>query len=77
MIELRPGYPDALHGLGNVALQEGAHKEALDRYRAVLESDTSYVNAYYGMAMAYRGLGDSTRAAAELRAFTQRQAARR
>ena len=72
-LELRTGYADALHGLGNTALAEGAYRQALERYGATLRVDSSYFRAHYSLAMAYRSLGDSVRAAQEMRLFRQKQ----
>ena len=73
VLELHPGYADALHGLGNVALQSEDYGLALEHYESVLEADPTYVTAHYGRAMAYRGLRDTTGAVDALREFRAAQ----
>lgn len=54
-LELRPGAPEALTGLGYVALDAGSASAAVERFRAAARA--GYAEAYVGLGEAYRALG--------------------
>jgi tetratricopeptide (TPR) repeat protein len=56
----------ALAGLGKVALAKGSYKEAVDKLEAVLKLQPAALRLRQPLAMAYRGLGDTAKAEANL-----------
>jgi tetratricopeptide (TPR) repeat protein len=64
---LAPGEPAVLYGLGRVALEAREYSAAVSALEGVLALAPSATRVHYPLAMAYRGLGDLTRADAHLR----------
>jgi tetratricopeptide (TPR) repeat protein len=56
----------ALSRLGDLALVEGRYKDAIREFEAALERVPQATRIHYGLAMAYRGLGQLDRAQAHL-----------
>ena len=72
-LERRESYADAYHAIGGVELRAGAPEAALAHFRAALAADPNYARSHYGLAMAYRDLGDSLGAVTALAAFKKMQ----
>ena len=52
--------------IGRAALARSEYKSAAERFEAILAVDKDAAAVHYPLAMAYRGLGDTTRAEAQL-----------
>ena len=52
-----PGTPEYLCRDGGSYYGQGQYEFALDAYQKALEIDSSFDNAYYGLAMTYRAMG--------------------
>src|SRR5207247_8835747 len=66
-VALEPGSVSAQFGLGRAALAQHHYSRAVEHLEAVLAQDPRASGAHYPLAMAYRGLGDSSKADAHLR----------
>ena len=66
-LQLQPHLVAALFGLGRVALARRDYARAVEQLEAVLAADPRASIAHYPLSLAYRGLGDTTRAEAHLR----------
>jgi tetratricopeptide (TPR) repeat protein len=64
---LEPREAAALYGLGRVALEERQYAQAVTDLEAALALIPSASRVRYPLAMAYRGLGDTAKAEAQLR----------
>ncbi|HWP98864.1 MAG TPA: tetratricopeptide repeat protein, partial [Vicinamibacterales bacterium] len=62
----RPDLPHAHYGLGRVRAARGDPAGAVRHYLAALERFEAYGAARYALALAYRNLGETTKAQAEL-----------
>jgi predicted Zn finger-like uncharacterized protein len=69
-LEMRPGSPEALTGLGYVALDAGSAGAAAERFRAAAKA--SYADAYIGLGEAYRKLGRAQDALAAYERYLER-----
>jgi len=61
-LEIYPESSSALAGMGDVALANGRYQEAVEYLAKALELVPGADGMHYPLAMAYRGLGDMTRA---------------
>ena len=68
-LALAPDAADAHSGLGNANLREGNPRAAIRRFQEALQLDSTLTSGHYGLAMAYGALGDTVRAAQQLRIF--------
>jgi tetratricopeptide (TPR) repeat protein len=66
-LNVQPGVVAALYGLGRVALARRDYARAVEQLEAVLAVDRRASIAHYPLSLAYRGLGDTTRAESHLR----------
>ena len=66
-LAVQPQIVAALFGLGRAALARREFARAADQLEQVLAADPRASIAHYPLALAYRGLGDTTRAEAHLR----------
>ncbi|HEX9374051.1 MAG TPA: tetratricopeptide repeat protein [Roseiflexaceae bacterium] len=67
-LELRPNYPEALVGLGDIALQRGGNPQAaVDQYNAAIKLDSRLVDAYIGLGRASGAAGNWSVAEAHFR----------
>lgn len=64
---LAPREPAVLYGLGRVALETREYADAVKALEGALALAPSAARVHYALAMAYRGMGDVTRADAHLR----------
>jgi tetratricopeptide (TPR) repeat protein len=71
---LDPDERVVLYLTGRLALEEGRAAEAIEPFRLLLERDPHDVQTRYQLAQAYRKLGDSTAAAAELERMNESKA---
>lgn len=64
-LQIAPGYPDAVHGMGVLELQAGRYAPAIQLISRAIESGKpAPVSWYYNLGGAYRKSGDLMRAAA-------------
>lgn len=66
-LALEPQALAARFGLGRAALAKKDHRAAVEHLEAALALNREAVNIHYPLAMAYRGLGDVSKAEAHLR----------
>lgn len=66
-LALEPQTVAARFGLGRAALANKDHRAAVEHLEAALALNREAVNIHYPLAMAYRGLGDVSKAEAHLR----------
>jgi predicted Zn finger-like uncharacterized protein len=69
-LELRPGAPEALTGLGYIALDAGSLGSAAEKFRTAAKA--SYADAYIGLGEAYRKLGRTEDALAAYERYLER-----
>jgi predicted Zn finger-like uncharacterized protein len=69
-LEQRPGAPEALTGLGYVALDQGSIGAAAEKFRTAAKA--SYADAYIGLGEAYRKLGRTEDALAAYERYLER-----
>ncbi len=70
-LQINPKYAAAELQLGLVEADRGAYAEAIAHYQRALQTDPELVEAHYRLAQAYRETGDSEKAKAEVRTYTQ------
>jgi tetratricopeptide (TPR) repeat protein len=63
----QPALVAALFGAGRAALAKRDYSRAVDRFERALAADPRATIVHYPLALAYRGLGDTNRAEAQLR----------
>lgn len=68
--DLRPNGAEALNGLGFLALDRGSHGEALGRFRTA--SQQGYAEAYIGLGMTYRQMGQHRNALEAYQSYLDR-----
>ena len=66
-LSLQPNLSAALFGMGRTALEQRDYAAAADYLTRALAQDADAAAIHYPLAMAYRGMGDMTRAEAHLR----------
>ena len=66
-LTIQPRVVSALFGLGQVALARREYARAVDQFGQALAADPRESIAHYPLALAYRGLGNTTQAEAHLR----------
>ena len=74
-IALRPGYANALIARGSARISLGRFPEAAQDYAAARSADPTLAAPLFGLAEAYRQMGDSGRAIEMYRAFADSNAA--
>jgi tetratricopeptide (TPR) repeat protein len=65
-LALSPGSPSAMAGLGQLALESQDYGDAVMYFQAALRAAPEANRLHYGLAMAYRGLGDMDNARSHL-----------
>ena len=73
-IALRPGYANALIARGSAQISLGRFQEAAQDYAAARAADPALAAPLFGLAEAYRQLGDAPRAIEMYRAFAESNA---
>jgi tetratricopeptide (TPR) repeat protein len=66
-LSVQPRVVAALFGLGQAALAKREYARAADQFEQALAADPRATIVHYPLALAYRGLGDTSRAEAHLR----------
>jgi tetratricopeptide (TPR) repeat protein len=74
-IALRPGYANALIARGSARISLGRFAEAAQDYAAARSAEPTLAAPLFGLAEAYRQMGDSGRAIEMYRAFAESNAA--
>ena len=64
-----PDFPEVYEWLGLIALMQNEPKQAVTHYRTAIEKKPYVQSAYYNLAKAYRLLGDTSAATAQLKLF--------
>lgn len=72
VLQLAPGLPEAHVNMGFALLGQKRYKEARDFFDSATELKPDQINAYYGMAEAYEGLGDLHGAVEAMEAYLHR-----
>ena len=72
VLQLAPTMPEAHVNMGFAMLGQKRYKEALDFFDGATELNRNQLNAYYGMAEAYEGLGDYRGALEAMEAWLHR-----
>lgn len=72
VLQLAPTMPEAHVNMGFALLGQKRYKEALDFFDGATELNRNQLNAYYGMAEAYEGLGDYRGALESMEAWLHR-----
>jgi len=68
-VDLGPGMPLTHHQLGAVLAKQKRFSDAVDELKKAVGLDSTYPEAHFTLALAYRQLGDSEQANLELDAF--------
>jgi tetratricopeptide (TPR) repeat protein len=74
-IVLRPGYANALIARGSARISLGRFQEAAQDYAAARAADPTLAAPLFGLAEAYRQMGESAKAIEMYRAFADSNAA--
>ena len=74
ILRLAPAMPEAHVNMGFALLGQKRYKEALDFFDSASTLNPGQLNAYYGMAEAYEGLGDIRGAIEAMEAWLHRAA---
>lgn len=69
VLALAPEMPEAHVNMGFAMLGKGDYKLALDFFEGATELRVNQLNAYYGMALAYEGLGNIEAAAGAMKSY--------
>jgi tetratricopeptide (TPR) repeat protein len=72
VLQLAPTMPEAHVNMGFAMIGQKRYKEALDFFDGATELNRNQLNAYYGMAEAYEGLGDYRGALEAMEAWLHR-----
>lgn len=72
VLQLAPKMPEAHVNMGFAMLGQKRYKEALAYFDSATELNRNQLNAYYGMAEAYEGLGDYRGALESMEAWLHR-----
>jgi tetratricopeptide (TPR) repeat protein len=68
-IQLNPEYAGAYHNLGNVYFSQSRYEEAIVYYTEAITREPNFVTAYLYRGYAYKQLGESAKAVADLEKF--------
>lgn len=69
VLKYAPDMPEAHVNMGFALVGRGNHKQAADFFESATVLRPAQANAYYGMAMAFEGLGDTRGAIGAMRTF--------
>lgn len=72
VLQLAPAMPEAYVNMGFALLGQKRYKEALDFFDGATDLNRNQLNAYFGMAEAYEGLGDFRGALESMEAWLHR-----